>query len=370
MSVSPIVTGGFGSFGSVNLVPTLGFGIGAAPGTSGAFYFTRYVLGAESMPRLVLANTATAAYRRCYFHLVGTDGITAATSEAAGQPQISTNGGAWTNTGIGTLTAIGNGRYYADITQSAVATAGDVIETRYKSASTAECPGDVFQVVAFNPNDAAALGLTNLDAAISTRSTYAGGDTSGTTTLLSRLTSTRAGLLDNIDTTISSRLAPTTAGRTLDVSVGGEAGIDWANIGSPTTSQTFSGTTVGTTTAVTGISSGGITSGSFASGAITAASIAADAIGASELATDAITEIVTGVLTTQMTESYAADGTAPTLAQALFLTMQKVGESTVPGTSASTVTQTVKKLDGSTTAATYTITLNASNQIIGSTRAS
>jgi hypothetical protein len=49
--------------------------------------------------------------------------------------------------------------------------------------------------------------LDNLDAAVSTRSTYAGGDTSGTTTLLARLTSTRAGLLDNLDATISSRMA-------------------------------------------------------------------------------------------------------------------------------------------------------------------
>lgn len=46
-------------------------------------------------------------------------------------------------------------------------------------------------------------------------------------------------------------LQPTTAGRTLDVSTGGEAGLDWANIGSPTTAQTLSGTTVGTATAVT-----------------------------------------------------------------------------------------------------------------------
>lgn len=46
----------------------------------------------------------------------------------------------------------------------------------------------------------------NIDAAISSRSTYAGGDTSGTTTLLSRLTSTRAGLLDNLDVAVSTRL--------------------------------------------------------------------------------------------------------------------------------------------------------------------
>ena len=41
-----------------------------------------------------------------------------------------------------------------------------------------------------------------------------------------------------------SALRPTTAGRTLDVSAGGEAGLDWANIGSPTTSVALSGTTV------------------------------------------------------------------------------------------------------------------------------
>jgi hypothetical protein len=47
--------------------------------------------------------------------------------------------------------------------------------------------------------------VTNIDAAISSRSTYAGGDTSGTTTLLSRLTGTRATNLDNLDATVSSR---------------------------------------------------------------------------------------------------------------------------------------------------------------------
>lgn len=54
--------------------------------------------------------------------------------------------------------------------------------------------------------------LDNLDAAISTRSTYAGADTAGTTTLLSRLTSGRATGLDNLDALVSSRLA--TAGYT------------------------------------------------------------------------------------------------------------------------------------------------------------
>jgi hypothetical protein len=45
-------------------------------------------------------------------------------------------------------------------------------------------------------------------------------------------------------------LRPTTAGRKLDVSSGGEAGVDWANVGSPSTTVTLSGTTVKTATDV------------------------------------------------------------------------------------------------------------------------
>ena len=45
-------------------------------------------------------------------------------------------------------------------------------------------------------------------------------------------------------------LMPTVSGRTLDVSSGGEAGVDWANIGSPTTTVNLSGTTVKTATDV------------------------------------------------------------------------------------------------------------------------
>jgi hypothetical protein len=43
-----------------------------------------------------------------------------------------------------------------------------------------------------------------------------------------------------------SALRPTTADRTLDVSAGGEAGLDWANVGSPTTTLNLSGTTIST----------------------------------------------------------------------------------------------------------------------------
>jgi hypothetical protein len=56
------------------------------------------------------------------------------------------------------------------------------------------------------------------------------------------------------------------------------------------------------------------------------------------------------VLTTALTESYAADNTAPTLAQAIMLIQQSLHEFAINST-----TRTVKKLDGSTTAATFTL---------------
>lgn len=48
-------------------------------------------------------------------------------------------------------------------------------------------------------------------------------------------------------------LAPTTNGNDLDVSAGGEAGLDWANIGSPTTAQGLTGTTIATSQVVASV---------------------------------------------------------------------------------------------------------------------
>lgn len=129
---------------------------------------------------------------------------------------------------------------------------------------------------------------------------------------------------DNFSVIDLAPLQATTTGRTLDVSSTGEAGIDWANIGSPTTAVNLSATNIdvdqvvasvsgavgsvtGAVGSVTGnvggnvtgsvgsVATGGITSGSFAAGAINAAAIAADAIGASELAADAVAEIADAV---------------------------------------------------------------------------
>jgi len=73
-------------------------------------------------------------------------------------------------------------------------------------------------------------------------------------------------------------------------------------------------------------------------------------IDAARIDTGQLDEAVTGLLTTQMAEAYAADGVAPTMAQALFLIQQTIGDFAIAGT-----TITTKRLDGSSTAATYTI---------------
>lgn len=63
-----------------------------------------------------------------------------------------------------------------------------------------------------------------------------------------------------------------------------------------------------------------------------------------------IPEIVSEVLTTQMTESYAANGVAPTLAQAQFAVHQMLMQFGISGTSL-----TVRKLDNTTTAFIVTL---------------
>ena len=59
---------------------------------------------------------------------------------------------------------------------------------------------------------------------------------------------------------------------------------------------------------------------------------------------------LTALLTTAMTEAYPTDGATMTVAEALYLIAQSIGEFSIAGT-----TITVKKIDGSASAATYTL---------------
>lgn len=104
-------------------------------------------------------------------------------------------------------------------------------------------------------------------------------------------------------------LKPTVASRTLDVTATGEAGIDWANIGAPTTVVDLSATKVKTATdvetdtqdiqtRVPAVLVGGrmdASVGAMAAGVVTAAAVATGAIDADALAADAGTEIAAAV---------------------------------------------------------------------------
>ncbi len=113
--------------------------------------------------------------------------------------------------------------------------------------------------------------------------------------ILGELTTLSAGALAAInaqaDTALTDygALKPTVAGRTLDVSAGGEAGVDWANVGTPSSSVTLSNTSIATAAAVTTVNG-------LAAGVITAASIAADAITDAKVASDVTIASVTGAV--------------------------------------------------------------------------
>jgi hypothetical protein len=74
----------------------------------------------------------------------------------------------------------------------------------------------------------------------------------------------------NALTTVALPLIPTTPGRSLDVSSGGEAGVDWANVGSPTTTNGLTGTTIATSQVVASVT-GAVGSVTGAVGSVTGA---------------------------------------------------------------------------------------------------
>lgn len=127
---------------------------------------------------------------------------------------VTMTAGTWTSGGwVETSDA---GIYQFGVPDAALATGAEAATLKFVVSGAFD---KVVPVVLIDADlrNATSLGLSRLDAAVSSRSTYAGGDTSGTTTLLSRITgtlplasdytSTRAAKLDNLDATITSRLA-------------------------------------------------------------------------------------------------------------------------------------------------------------------
>jgi len=160
-----------------------------------------------------------------------------------------------------------------------------------------------------------------------------------------------------------SGLRPTTAGRTLDVSAGGEAGLDWANIGSPTTAQNLSATNIDVDQVVASVS-GAVGSVTGAVGSVTGAvGSVTGAVGSVTTVSDKTGYALSAAGSAALTEGYASDGAAATLPQLLYLILAALTEFSISGT-----TMTLKKLDGSTTAAT--LSLNDATSPTAVTRAS
>jgi hypothetical protein len=141
----------------------------------------------------------------------GTFGAAMNAAGAAGDPWSTALPGAY---GLGTAGFIVGTNLNATISSRSTYAGGDTSGT---TTLLSRIPGTVQPQTgdAYARVGAAGAGLTavgdtrlaHLDADVSSRSTYAGGDTSGTTTLLARLTSTRAGNLDSLDAAVSTRLA-------------------------------------------------------------------------------------------------------------------------------------------------------------------
>jgi len=106
----------------------------------------------------------------------------------------------------------------------------------------------------------------------------------------------------NLSGTSTLALEPTTAGRKLDVTTTGEAGIDWANIGAPTTTQNLSGTSISTVATATAVT--------------TVNGLAANVITATALATSAVDEISDGVWDEQLSGHTTAGSAGKALSDA------------------------------------------------------
>jgi hypothetical protein len=137
---------------------------------------------------------------------LATDHVSPATGKTVAVT-ISKAGGAFGNPSAGATNAteVANGWYSVALSTADTGTVGDLV-VRGTSAGCDDSER-LLQVV-----NAGTGGLGNLDAAVSTRSTYAGTDTAGTTTLLARLTAGRATNLDNLDAAVSTRSTLAAAG--------------------------------------------------------------------------------------------------------------------------------------------------------------
>lgn len=114
---------------------------------------------------------SSAAYPLVFLLVSSTDHISPVTG-ATPTVTISKAGGAFAAP-AGAVSEIGDGWYKVAGNATDTGTLGPLI--LHATATGADPTDMLFPVVAYDPQSATNLGLTNLDAAVSTRSTYAGG---------------------------------------------------------------------------------------------------------------------------------------------------------------------------------------------------
>jgi hypothetical protein len=190
---------------AANPYDAAGFGLSrldAAVTTRMATYTQPTGFLAATFPAGTLANTTniTAGTITTVTNLTNLPAIPANWITSAGIAASALDGkGNWNvgKTGYTLTAGTGLGNQTANITGSVSSVTGAV----------GSVTGNVGGNVAGSVGSVTGLNASLLDVAVSTRSTYAGGDTSGVTTLLGRLTGPRATALDLLDVAVSTRMA-------------------------------------------------------------------------------------------------------------------------------------------------------------------
>lgn len=263
--------------------------------------------------------------------------------------------GAWSTGGFVEIDATNmKGWYRLDLPNASIASG--VFSSMHLQGATnmVPCPIEL-ELTAWNNQNASSGGLSNLDATVSGRmatytqptgflaATFPSGTvantiniTAGTITTATNLTNapTNGDLTATMKTSVTTAASAATPVATVsgDLSATMKTSVTTACTASTPTAAAVTGAVGSVTAGVTVTTNNDKTGYALTVTPPTAATIA------------------TAVLTTAMTESYAAQGAAPTLAQAQFQTVQMLGQNSVTGT-----TMTVKKRDGATTAKTFTI---------------
>lgn len=186
-----------------------------------------------------------ATYPLMFLMVDSTDHVTGKTGLSP-TVTISKNGGSFSGPS-GAVSEIGLGLYKIAGNTTDSNTVG---ELWIHATGTGADPTDTcYTIVPYDPFDSVRLGLTSLPNVVA----------AGNGGLPTVNASNQVKTIVEAYASGMTPLQPTVSGRTLDVTATGEAGIDWSNVGSPTSSVGLSGTTISTTQAVASVAALGAT---------------------------------------------------------------------------------------------------------------